>query len=454
MSSGLKFDVIVAGGGPSGIMAAISAARLGCRVLLIERYGFLGGMNTAGFVGPLMTFHAGNIQIVRGIADEIIEDLKAIGGTPGHLIDPIWANTSLTPVDTELYKIVLARKMIEAGVELLLHSMVTAVERKGDKLVKAVVSNKQGNNTIEAKFFIDATGDGDLAASMGCNFVHGRSQDNLTQPMSLMVKLAGVNEARIREYIRENPNDFYLGFDLETYLSLPALAVSGYFGIVKKGREDGSFPFDRDRVLFFGLPRKGEVTVNTLRINNVSGVRPEDLTRAEMTLRCQVPALVHFMTSRLPGFENAYLTETAPQVGVRETRHILGDYLLKGVDILKQEKFSDVIAHASYPIDVHSPDGKGMHIVDPRKDNPDSYYDIPYRCLLPVGTDNLLVTGRCISAEHEASASARISATCMALGEACGVAVAQAVSMKLGSLRDVNITQVQTQLKKQGAYLR
>lgn len=448
-----QFDVVVAGGGPSGVTAAISAARLGLSVLLIEKHGFFGGMNTAGLVGPIMTFHAGELQIVRGIAEELIANLKSRNGTPGHLVDPIWANTSMTPVDTELYKSVLCEVIERAGVTCLLHTMVTETRREGSHLKELIISNKRGNTSVKAKFYIDATGDGDLAASAGCGFLHGRAKDNLTQPMSLMFKMAGVNEARIRDYIRDNPKEFYLGFTLEKFLALPALAVSGFFSIVKSAREMGAFPFDRDRVLFFGLPRPGEVTVNTLRINQVSGVVPEDLTRAEITLRKQVPILSNFMREFIPGFENAFVTETAPQVGVRETRHIYGDYILTAQDIFAQRKFEDVVAHASYPIDVHSPDGKGMEIKDPRKDNPNSFYDIPLRSLLPLGIENLLITGRCISAEHEASASARISATCMALGEACGVVVSDVVKHGQESLREVNIKRVQVQLKKQGAFL-
>lgn len=447
------YDVIVAGGGPSGLCAAISAARLGVRVLLIERYGFCGGMNTAGLVGPIMTFHAGSLQIVRGIGDELIQTLVSLKASPGHLVDPIWANTSMTPIDTDVYKAVIFEALEKAGVELLLHSQVLGATKHANGVESVQVGNKSGLTHFSARYFIDATGDGDLAATIGVPFTHGRSQDALTQPMSLMFKMNGVNVKKIRDYIREFPQDFYLGFPLETFLSFPALAVSGFFSIVKKAREQNQFNFDRDRVLFFGLPREGEVTINTLRIGKVSGIDPFDLTRAEATLRKQVPILSKFFNDFIPGFEHASVFETAPQVGVRETRHIHGDYCLRADDIFKQRKFDDVIAHASYPIDVHSPDGKGMEIIDPRKDNPESFYDVPYRCLLPVGFDNLLVTGRCISAEHQASASARISATCMALGEASGAAAALAVKNKKSSFREISMAELQAQLKRQGAFL-
>ncbi len=455
MNAALKspFDLIVCGGGPGGVMAAIAAGRQGLRVLLIERYGFLGGMNTAGLVGPVMTFHAGNIQIVRGNPGRIFDELERLGGSPGHLIDPIWGTTSMTPIDTEIYKSLLMKEVGDAGVELLLHTMVIQGVREGERVSRVVVANKRGISEYSARYFIDATGDGDFAAALGAAFQMGRGSDEATQPMTLIFKMAGVDMKRVYESIREEPANFYLGFPLERYLALPGRAVSGFFRQVREGREKGSFPLDRDRVLFFGLNRPDEVTINTLRINGVNGTSPEDLTRAESVLRRQVPSLVGFLQASIPGFEKSHLTETAAQVGVRETRHILGDYLLKAQDILGLSQFDDVIAHASYPIDIHSPDGSGMEIVDHRKQNPDSYYDIPLRCLLPQGFENLLVTGRCISAEHEASASSRISATCMALGEACGMAVRTALDDGRTSLRDIDVRKLQQRLINEGAYL-
>jgi len=447
------YDLIVAGGGPSGVMASLAAGRLGLKVLLIERHGFLGGMNTAGLVGPVMTFHAGSLQIVRGIPGEIMAEMKSLGASPGHLVDPIWANTTMTPIDTEVYKSLLMKKITDAGVTLLLHSMVVEGKLAGNGVESLMVANKNGLRSYRAKFFIDATGDGDLAASLGCEFQMGRPSDNLTQPMTLLFKMGGVDFAAVRNAIQEKPANFYLGLSLEQYLASPGLAVSGFYEEVKLAKVQRAFPFDRDRVLFFGLTRPGEVTVNSLRMSHVNGAVAEDLTKAEQGLRQQVPQMAEFLSRFIPGFKNAYVFETAAQVGVRETRHIAGDYCLTTENIFKQTRFEDSIAHASYPIDLHSPDGSGMKIIDPRAGNPDSYYDIPFRCLLPKKMENLLVTGRCISAEHEASASSRISATCMALGQAAGSAVFHVMNEKRSSFRELNIGNLQSQLIADGAYL-
>ncbi len=448
-----QYDLIICGGGPGGVMAALQAGRLGLKTLLIERHGFLGGMNTAALVGPIMTFHAGSLQIVRGIPGQIFDDLKARGGTPGHLVDPIWGNTSMTPIDTESYKALLLEEMHRSGVELLLHTLVLGGKREGGEVRSVQVSNKSGIRDYSARFFIDATGDGDLAARLGCEFIMGRTQDHAVQPMTLMFRMHGVNWDTVYDSIREEPSNFYLGFPLEKYLSLPGRAVSGFFRQVAEGKKDGSFPLDRDRVLFFQGNRKDEATLNTLRINGVNGTSAEDLTRAEFELRRQVPTLVKFLVDRIPGFREAHVTETAAQVGVRETRHVLGDVILRADDIFHQRKFEDVVAHASYPIDIHSPDGSGMKIIDPRKDNPESFYDIPFRSLLPLGTSNLIVTGRCISAEHEASASARISATCMALGQASGAAVGVALESGRENFREIRVDALQRKLREHGAFL-
>ena len=452
MSHQKVFDVIVVGGGPSGVCAAISAARNGLDVLLIERYGFLGGMNTAGLVGPLMTFHAGNLQIVRGIPDELIEELKSQNGSPGHLVDPIWGSTSLTPIDTDIYKGVLIKKTTSAGVEHLLHSMVIGIKRSGSELKEIQVANKKGIQTFQAKTFIDCSGDGDLAFHSGCKFQFGREKDNLAQPMSLLFKMNDVDESAIRSEIRRNPKNFYLGFELEKYLSLEALAVSGFFEEVTTAKKEGRFPADRDRVLFFGTPKKGQIIVNTLRISKVDGTNPHDLTRAEITLRLELPKLVHFMKSDLPGFSNSSLGEVAAQVGIRETRHIFGRQTLTTQDVLTRKCQDSVIAHANYPIDVHSPDGSGMTIQQAGKTNR-TYYDIPAGALMPRGMDNLLVCGRSISAEHEASGSARISATCMALGQACGVMASEMIKFGVRRFEDIKIANVQSQLENMDAFL-
>lgn len=455
-----SYDVIVAGGGPSGVMAAIASARLGAKTLLIERHGFLGGMNTAALVGPIMTFYAGKLQIIRGIAGEIFDELKDRGGTPGHLVDPIWGNTSMTPIDTEIYKPLLLEKVRESGCDLLLHTVVMdgvadAPRGASSKTVLQVrVMTKGGVENLKAKFFIDASGDGDLASRLGCAFQMGREKDQLTQPMTLMFKMRGVDPKPIRDAIRKDPGNFYLGLPLEEYLDVPCLAVAGFFKEVQEGKKRGDFPFDRDRVLFFGGIHSDEVLMNTLRISRVDGTSSEDLTRAESELRVQVHTLADFLRTSIPGFEHAYVTETAAQIGVRETRHIDGEYTLKAQDILNQTQFEDTIAHASYPIDIHSPDGSAMKIVDPRKNNPESFYDIPYRCLIPKGFSNLLVTGRCISAEHEASASSRISATCMALGQAAGTAAALLKADQKKDFRDLSAAKLRERLLEDGAFLR
>ncbi|MFK4997522.1 FAD-dependent oxidoreductase [Bacillus sp. N9] len=219
------FDVIVAGGGPSGIMAAIAAARNGAKTMLIEKYGFLGGMATNALVGPLQTFHAGDKQIVMGIAEEVIQRLKEIGGTPGHVRDMIGFVPTVTPVDVEKLKYIYQEMAIESGVHLQLHSVVTGVEIEQSQLTAIHLHNKSGHTLVRSSLFIDCTGDGDVVALAGVPYEKGRAEDGLAQPMSMMFRMGGVDLDQVRRSIEEDPDDFVLA---ENWHTCSKVAVSGF----------------------------------------------------------------------------------------------------------------------------------------------------------------------------------------------------------------------------------
>ncbi|MFA9560347.1 FAD-dependent oxidoreductase [Evansella sp. AB-rgal1] len=441
-----QFDVVVAGGGPSGITAAIASARMGVKTLLVEKYGFLGGMATNALVGPLQTFHAGEKQIAKGIGEEVIQRLKEIGGTPGHVKDMIGFVPTITPVDVEKLKYIYQELAEESGVKLQLHTVVTGVELE-EKTLKALhLFNKSGHFKARAKTFIDCTGDGDVVAMAGVPFEKGRAKDGLAQPMSMMFRLGRVNTEMIREYMRKNPEDFVLAENWET---VPMVAVSGFFSLVKKAKEAGKFTVDRDRVLLFELPTEGEVSVNMTRVIRHDATDGQALSKAEVIARKQVMEVVEFLQNNVPGFEEALLINCGTQIGVRESRRVIGEYVLTGEDVVTGKKFDDVIALGSYPIDIHSPDGDELNVVHMK---PGTIYDIPYRSILNKSVQNLLVAGRCLSATHEALASARVTPTAMLVGQAAGTASALAVKEdKLP--RQISIKQLQHSLRKQGCYL-
>lgn len=442
------YDVLVVGGGPAGVMAATAAARLGCRVALVERYGFLGGMATAALVLPIMTFHATlDEPVVAGLPQELIDRLVARGASPGHLPDPIGFCATITPVDPEALKLEHQELCLEAGVHLRLHSFAVGVRVTEGRIEAVQVAGKDGLQWIEAALFIDCTGDGDVAARAGAPFVYGREGDGLTQPMTMMLRVRGVDWRAVADYAAQHPDDFVLGCRPEELAELPAPAVAGFFRLVAAAKARGEFPIERDRVLVFSTGRPGEAIVNMTRIPRLDGTTTQGLTQGEVEGRRQAFQVVEFLRRYVPGFAEIELVQTGTQVGVRESRRFVGEYTLTGPEVVAGAEFPDSVARGAYPIDIHSPAGSGLETL---RMPPGTSYDIPFRCLLPRGLHNLLVAGRCISADHQALASARISATAMALGQAAGTAAALAVKRGV-SLRELPVSELQAELARQGA---
>jgi len=445
----------VIGGGPAGSIAAIAAARRGARVILVERYGFLGGSLTAAMVAPIMGFHAGSLQVVRGIPQEVIARLQALGLSPGHVPDPIDFCDTVTPFDFEGLKRVLLEMALEAGVTLWLHTVFLGAEIKGGKVDVVRVWQKDGIKELRATVYLDASGDADLAAAAGVGFELGRQQDGRPQPMTLMFRLGGVNWAAVMAYLAEHDSEVQHGagahdrIDVEWLQGLPIRGVAGFRGLVGAAQARGEWSIPRDRLLVFEGVRAGEAVVNTTRVVGRLGTLGADLAQAEIEGRRQVYQVMAFLQRDVPGFTDAYLLETPAQIGVRETRRIHGDYVLQGDDILGGVKFPDAIACGGYPIDIHDP--VSMHLVTKRLPLGE-YYTIPYRCLLPRGVENLLVAGRCISATHEAFAAFRVSAIVMAIGQAAGTA-AMLAAHGARSPRQVDVDALQGTLRADGAFL-
>ena len=441
----MKYDVIVAGAGPSGCMAAIAAARMGAKVLLVEKNAYPGGMNTGAMVCPLMAFHSGSTQIVKGIPQEVIDALQKKDATLGHIPDPLGVASSITPIEPAMLRLVYFEMLsAEPNITMLLHSFVCEVEMEKNAITGIQVVNKSGISLYQGKRFIDATGDGDLGALCRIGFDLGRLADNLSQPMSLMFKLGGVIYPKVIEYIQKNPEQFVLSTSarLEEYL-----AVSGFFDIVKTAREKGDFNIPRDRVLFFQGIHPGEIFVNTTRIIRLSGISAKDLTLAETDAHKQVGELLLFFRNYLPGFEDSYLSSIADVTGVRESRRFHCRYILDIEDVYEERQSDESVAVCAFPIDIHDPAGQDLTWVRRKKD---FCYDIPYGTMVPKQVENLLITGRCIGATHEALASARITPTAMALGQAAGTAAALSIQTK-SSIRDLDVKKLQEELRKQGA---
>lgn len=418
MNSNKIWDTVVLGGGVSGCMAAFAAAKQGARTLIIERYGFLGGALTNSGVGPMMTFHAGDRQVVSGLPQELVDRLCEKNGCVGHIEDTTSYASSITPFDAEILKAVLDEMASDYGVDVLFHAVLSDVKKEKDRIVSVIVQTRGGALEIEGKIFIDATGDAALSFASGAEIKQGRDSDGLCQPMTTNMKVTGVNIEEIKNEIRRNPDNFNVR-DLDSLNRSPKLSMAGFYREFDLAKKEGRISTKREDVLLFETVRPGEIIVNTTRIVKLNPVDPWDLSKAEAEGRKQAQELIEFFRSDCIGFKNAILTSTGTQIGVRESRRVMGDYVLTAEDLLTSKHFSDSIALGGYPIDIHNPEGaetKTTHLA------PGQFYYIPLRSLIVKGLSNLIVCGRCLSATHEAGAAIRVTPIAMATGQAAGVA--------------------------------
>ncbi|MEA2664364.1 MAG: hypothetical protein QOI11_1308 [Candidatus Eremiobacteraeota bacterium] len=444
-----EYDVLVVGGGNAGCAAALAAARCGARTLLVERYGFLGGTATASMVGPWMTFHSGTERIVGGIAQEIVERLIARGGSPGHIPDASDYVPTITPFDPEIHKALLFELMRESGVELLLHAWFLDALTGEGRVAGAGFATVGGLRQVAAARTIDATADAYVAASAGVPTQQGDERGRV-QPASLMFRLSHVDREALAAYVRHNPDQMRTSLKAHERSAESLSAVAGLYELWEAARARGDVTVPRELVSLFATPYADEVTVNMTRVVDVDPLDPDDLTRAEVEARAQVTQLVDFFRRDVPGFANARLAATATQIGIRESRRIVGEYTLSANDVLEARTFADAVARSAYPIDIHNPRGSGTTT---HRLPAGASYEIPYRCLVPRGVDDLLVAGRCISTTHEALASTRLTPTVMTLGQAAGTAAA--LSLRAGvTPRALDPTALRAQLVRDGVDLR
>ena len=422
-------ELLVAGGGPAGIGAALAAARCGTKVMLIEKGSTLGGMATEG----MMSHWSGATE--SPLMQEVMARTMKHSCLPFEKAPQLSLHDLTWSIPHECHKHVLFQMMQEAGVQVQLHTMAVGVIKEGSKVKGIITESKSGREAILAQAVIDATGDGDIAAYAGVEYLMGRKEDNACQPVTLMFRIGGVDYERAHF-----PHSF------ETHIDLPKGEIQTL------GKQ--ILPHPAGHVLLYQNLLPGEVTVNMTNLTQIDGTNVRDLTKAEMTCRSQMENIVLFLREYVPGYEKCYLTASASNVGVRETRHFKGVKTLTADDIVEATVFDDWIATKNYfNFDIHNIKGAGLDSNGSQhKFKAKGKYTIPYGACLPEKVDGLLLSGRNISGSHKAHSNYRVMGICLNIG--AGVGTAASVAIKSGKeLRDVDIKEVQKILLDNGTTL-
>ncbi|HEY0295904.1 MAG TPA: FAD-dependent oxidoreductase [Bordetella sp.] len=432
-----EFEVVVLGGGPAGILAAVSAARNGARVLLIERYGFLGGMGTAAGVSNFCGLHAnihGDIrQVVHGMTDELLDRMRALDG----LNDPhlILGKIHAQAYDLSAFKCAADGMVQASGAQLLFHALATGVARDAEGRIDTLfLETKSGRCAVRGRVFIDCSGDADLAHWAGLPYEKGDADGHMMYP-TLMFKVGNVDSARAQEAWKTIPQ------------LMDAAAASGEFTFPRRGA--------------IVRPQKHdyEWRVNVTQLANrdgsaADGTDADSLSAAELEGRRQIVDYLAFLRAKVPGFEQAYILDIAPQLGIRETRRIVGEYVLTREDVLGCADFPDSIGVNGWPLEIHT--AGDVQWVWPPIPESRGYNQLPFRMMVPRQgpgiPDNVLVAGRCASMTHEGQSAARVSGSCFVMGEAAGTAAAMALRDGIPPAR-LAPAALQRQLEHQGAFL-
>lgn len=446
-----KFDVIVIGGGPGGIPAAIAAARQGQKTLLVERNAFLGGVAATGL--PLLAFfdRTGN-QVVGGIGDEIVKRLEAVGGSfHGHIPCPL--HNSITPVNPFLLRGVVGEMCEEAGVDIMLAAEIMDVAVDNGRIAGATIFSRTVTYDVSCDVLIDATGDGTAAHLAGAEYEIGTEGDSRIQPVSLVFSVGNVDIEQLLDYIKAKPETFKtpttygpgMEYSVDYFLESESFYFTGFGEFIEEAKANGDFDIPRDRIIFARQPNNNEIVVNATRILGIDPTDSQSMTRAEMEGQRQVRMLVSFFQKYCPGFADAFLANTASNTFARESRRVTGISTVTQRDIDELTVPGDSVALAGYNIDIHQ--GHGLSFMPAKH-----AIGIPYGCLVSKNIDGLLTSGRCISVDPYPFGLTRAMSTCMAVGEAAGTAAAMSLTARV-DLRHLDVGALRNQLANNGAIL-
>ena len=451
-----EFDVVVLGAGPGGLAAALAAARNGAKVLLVEQNGYLGGNMTLGL--PLLGFlDKDGRTVVKGIAQEFIDDLRAYktpygAAASSHLPCPL--HNSVTLYDHELFKFVALRKVLEAGIEVLLHAELASVNVDCRTLRSIEVTGKGWRVELRAKVFIDCTGDGDMAYLAGATYAKGQKDTGVLQPPTLMFTVRGVDTQKTIDFVEADPEQMEQcasmeigeGYDADFLRKNPNHVLVGLRKLFMQLKAEGKLPIDRDTLIYIKSLLPDEVHLNCTRHLGTDGSDMFSLTHAEIEGYLQIEKFVDTLRQHVPGFENGYISQIYPTMGIRESRRFKGVKELTETEAVNGVIGPDTIGIGSYIVDIHLGDGSGTII---KKIPP---YGLPYGITVSDEIEGLMFAGRCASMDAVVMSSARVMPICMAMGEGAGVGAALAVKQGI-SPRDVDVEQIREILRRSNVLL-
>ncbi len=451
-----EYDIVVIGAGPGGLGAALAAARNGAKVLLVEKNGYLGGNMTIGL--PLLGFlDRDGRKVIGGIADELIRDMQHYPTAYGRAASKhryCGMHNSVTLYDHEIFKFVALRKVLDAGIELLLHTEVLSVNVDNRRLESIVLSGKNWRITVKARIFIDATGDGDAAYLAGASYEKGQKDTGVIQPPTLMFTVAGVDLDKTIDYLEEDPEQLVPSGTIECESSYnpayfrrdPTYVLVAMRKLCSQLRAQGKLPIGRENIIIINSVVPGEVHLNCTRHLGVDGSDVFSLTHAEIEGYLQIEQFTQTLQKYVPGFENCYITNIYPFVGIRESRRFSAIRTLTEKDVASGHIPEDTVALGSYPVDIHS--GEGSSTIFTKI----PVYGVPYGVSVSDEIEGLMFAGRCAGMDAVAMSSARVMPILMAIGEGAGVGAALAVKQGI-SPKDVSPQEIRGLLRKNGAML-
>lgn len=434
-----NYDVVVVGGGPAGIAAAFSASKLGLKTAIIERHAMLGGNWTNGYVLSILGMYTydGSEKIAGGIADEVVEWLKGYGGTKGKA-------GNFIPFRPDEMKIILGELAKKYDIDVYFNSLVSGAAFSGSAASEVKVTGKNGIFSISGKMFVDSSGDADLVYNAKLGFLEGKENEGWHQEATIPFRIGNINENDIIIFSQMHPDLVSVKVNengrLERFRLMPNL-------IEKAKRTNELYLPNANAEFMFNTSREGEFVCNATHVKISNFTDGKEMAEVIEDARRQVASSLEFLKKEIHGFEESYLLDSAPSIGMRETRRAVGEYVLRKDDVLSNARFDDAIARCGHPIEIHDPEKGVVYIHLNGGDS--SWYHIPYGAIVVKNVDNMFAIGRCLSAEFEAQASARVTGTAMAMGQAAATAAKLAIDAGIPA-RKVDTKKLQETLRQNG----